>query len=280
MNYGSYINWGISDPSRLPSDTVVWQMVRISENGPKINMDVLADAIAANPQSVWVIGNEPDVQVQDNVTPARYAEIYHDLYTFIKARDANAHVAIAGVASPTPLRRAYLDLILEAYQDKYGSPMPIDAWSLHVYILNEQRDSWGMGIPTGMDWVDEGMIVEVGDHADYTLANQLIADFRSWMNERGYRNVPLAITEFGILLPADYGFTEDVVSEYMRQTIGYYLNTTDAQTGFSGDGNRLVQHWFWFSLYDPTDEFTVGNLLDRSSGTLTTIGNQYAGFVR
>ncbi len=280
MNFGSYINWGVTNPSSIPDNTVVWQMIRIGQNGPKTSINRIENSIANNPGSVWVIGNEPDVQVQDNVTPDRYAEIYHDLYTFIKARDESAHVAIAGVAAPTPLRRAYLDMILNAYQSKYGAPMPIDVWSLHIYVLREQRDSWGIGIPTGMDDVNEGMLYEIEDHNDHVIANQMIADFRVWMRDRGYRNVPLAITEFGILLPADFGFGPEVVAEYMRQTVGYYLNTTNGATGFSGDGNRLVQHWFWFSLYDGTDEFAVGNLLDRGSETLTFIGNQYASYVR
>ena len=53
-----------------------------------------------------MIGNEPDVRWQDNVTPERYAEIYHDIYTFIKERDPGAQVVIGGVAQSTPLRRA------------------------------------------------------------------------------------------------------------------------------------------------------------------------------
>ena len=280
MNFGSYINWGLTTPSALPNNTTVWQMIRITKNGARVSLDTIANSLAANPGAVWVIGNEPDIASQDNVAPARYAEIYHDLYTFIKARDASAHVAIAGVASATPLRRTYLGMILDAYQAKYAVPMPIDVWSLHLYVLREERDSWGIGIPTGLDWIDQGELYEIDDHKDATIANQMIVDFRAWMTEKGYRSVPLAITEFGILLPADFGFSPEVVKTYMQQTIGFYLNQTNGATGYPSDGNRLVQQWFWFSLFDSTQEYTVGNLIDRTSGTLTPIGVRYADYLR
>ena len=280
MNFGSFISWGYTSPQALPSQTTPWQMVRVSANGVRGGTSALEKLVTENLGSVWVIGNEPDVQVQDNVTPARYAEIYWDAYRVIKSADASAYVAIAGVSSPTPLRLQYLGMILDAYQQKYGEPMPIDVWTVHVYVLREQRNSWGIGIPTGMDWVNDGMLYEIEDHNDFNIANQMVVDLRAFLAQRGYQDTPLAITEFGILLPADFGFTPDVVSEYMRQTIGFYLNQSDPATGYPVDSNRLVQQWFWFSLFDGSEEFSVGNLIDRNTGKLTPIGVVYSDYVR
>ena len=35
---------------------------------------------------------------------------------------------------------------------------------------------------------------------------QNIIDFRAWMAERGYGDKPLMVSEYGILMPAEYGF--------------------------------------------------------------------------
>ena len=278
LDFGSYISWGTVNPAALPTDTQAFQMVRVGENGPLGGYDRVAAAIERTPGATWVIGNEPDVEIQDNLPPATYAVAYHDLYYFIKERDPGAKVAIAGVASPTPLRRFYLDIMLEYYEERYEEKMPIDVWTVHVYVLREQRDSWGIGIPTSMGGVDEGLLYEIEDHKRADIANQLITDFRWWMRERGYQNTPLIITEFGILLPADYGFEPDIVSDYMRSVINFYLNAT-GPTGLPSDGNRLVQQWFWFSLFDATEEFTVSNLID-DAGQLTPIGQTYADYLR
>ena len=62
---------------------------------------------------------------QDNTMPERYAEVYHELYQFLKAVDPGCQVAIGGVSQPTPLRLAYLERVIEAYHNRYGQPMRI-----------------------------------------------------------------------------------------------------------------------------------------------------------
>ncbi len=274
LNYGSFISWQIFDRERLPADVTPWQMVRVSETGIKNGLEPLGVAARANPGSIFVIGNEPDVEVQDNTTAPRYAEIYHEAYYYVKEIDPTAQIAIAGVGSPTPLRLAYLERILTHYEQTYGEKMPIDIWTMHIYVLREERNSWGIGIPTGFDEVNEGMLYEIDDHKDTDIANQLLVDFRVWLAEKGYQDTPLAITELGILLPSDYGFPPEVVSNYMIEVVNFYLSATN-ETGYPSDGNKLVQWWFWFILFDETGDFAVSNLLDISSGELTPIGRTY-----
>ncbi len=276
LNYGSFISWTTFDTSQLSADVTPWQMVRVSQAGIIGGLEPLGVAVRANPGGYFVIGNEPDVGVQDNTTAPRYAEIYHDAYYYIKSIDPTAQVAIAGVASPTPLRRFYLELVLNHYEQTYGEKMPIDIWTIHVYVLREERDSWGIGIPTGLGGTDQGMLYEIDDHKNADIANQLLTDFRWWLSEKGYRDTPLAITEFGILLPADYGFPPEVVSNYMTTLVNYYLNAAGG-TGYPSDGNKLVQWWFWFSIVDH-DQFEVSNMLD-SAGQLTPVGRTYAGYI-
>jgi hypothetical protein len=185
-------------------------------------------------------------------------------------------VAVAGIAQPSPLRLEYLDNVLSAYQNFYHEQMPVDWWTVHGYVLREERDSWGVDIPPGMI-ADKGKLYEISDHGRIDLFIQQIQAFRSWMAKNGYRKVPLALTEFGILMPSDYGFTDSVKQQYLRDTFQWLATATDAATGFPQDGNRLVQRWAWFSL--SYTELPEGNLADLKTEELTPVGQAYRDFM-
>ncbi len=276
LPFGSTQNWNVSvRPPSIPTD--YWQMVRIDQEGiRRVTWETLAEALAANPGSKWLIGNEPDVVWQDNVTPERYAEIYHDVYTFIKENDPGAQVAIGGVSQPTPLRRAYLDIVLDAYQERYGEPMPIDIWNVHAFTLREEADSWGVGIPPGMEG-QEGVLYEIEDHDNIDIIAGNLRDFRRWMADRGYGDMPLVISEYGILMPEDYGFPPEDVAAFLTATFDLFRGMT-GEEGYAADGGRLVQWWFWYSVYDP-EIYSTGNLWDEESGQLTGLGNVWTNYV-
>ena len=63
------------------------------------------------------------------------------------------------------------------------------------------------------------------------------------MARQGYRSYPLIVTEFGVLMPDDYGFTTERVNSFMSATFDFLQNTADAGLGDPMDGNRLVQKW-------------------------------------
>jgi hypothetical protein len=79
--------------------------------------------------------DEPDCIWQDGVTPDRYAEVYHELYYFLKQRDLSCRIAIGGVSQSTPLRLQYLDAILNRYTELYDEKMPVDVWNAHSFML-------------------------------------------------------------------------------------------------------------------------------------------------
>ncbi|MEZ4661306.1 MAG: hypothetical protein R2911_27465 [Caldilineaceae bacterium] len=82
---------------------------------------IVGPVVDAHPGDLWILGNEPDRDTQDGRTPDAYAEFYHAVYTFLKARDPTAQVAIGGVVQATPLRLRYLDMVLSAYQALWGA---------------------------------------------------------------------------------------------------------------------------------------------------------------
>lgn len=276
LPFGAFINWNVS-VERPFAGIDFWQTIRLGENGiRRTSWEEIETAVAAAPGSFWVVGNEPDVRWQDNVTPQRYAEIYHDVYHFIKERDPSARLVIAGVSQATPLRRAYLDIVLDTYEARYGEPMPIDVWNVHAFVLREEADGWGVGIPPGMDGAD-GTLYEIEDHANLDVFRRNLIDFRAWMATRGYGDRPLVVSEYGILLPADYGFPPEVVAEFMLGTFDFFLTAAN-NTGYPADDGRLVQWWFWYSVYDD-GLYPSGNLFDLPARQLTLIGSAWKAFL-
>ena len=213
---------------------------------------------------------------QDNTTPEDYAQRYHELVVFIKTLDPSAQVAIGGVSQVTPLRLSYLERVLAAYEQRYGEPLPVDVWNVHAFTLREERNSWGVSIPPGFDDVQQGMLWEIEDHDNLDLLRQQIVDFRRWMVRHGQRDKPLIVTEFGILMPEDYGFPPEAVAEYMRRSFDLLLTARDPEIGYLADDNRLVQRFVWYSLSDTT--YPTGNLVDPKTGDLTPLGEVFADY--
>lgn len=276
LGAGWWISWGVLPPDSAGRDVEFWQMVRLRRGRPVPPVEDVVRLARQSPGQVWIIGNEPDVKWQDNVTPACYASLYHELYTRLKQADPSAVVAVAGVAQGTSLRLAYLDQVIESYEERYGSRLPVDLWTLHGFVLREQRGWWGVEIPPGIA-NDVGQLYGVQDHDDARAFRAQIVAFRRWMADRGYRDLPLAVTEYGILMPGQFGFTEDRVARFMVAAFDYFRSASDPDIGYPLDGNRLVQRWAWFSLADPT--YPTGNLIDPTTGRATELGLRYRQYV-
>jgi hypothetical protein len=283
LGIGWWLNWSVeADPPRLgrkdlwqisSSQIDFWQMVWVAEGGYIPDKDTIRAVAQANPGSYWLIGNEPDVPWQGNTTPETYARFYHELYHLLKAADPSTQVAIAGVAQPTPLRLAYLDRILDAYETQYAEPLPVDLWNVHNFILREERGSWGVDIPPGFQ-EDTGVLYEIDQHDDLDIFKQQIVDFRRWMADRGQRDKPLVVSEYGVLMPPDYGFDTERVQAFMIGTFDYFLTARDPELGYPADEDRLVQWWAWYSLDDTL--YPAGNLFDPQTKAMTLLGAAFA----
>lgn len=273
---GWWLAWRTDPDAAALSNSSFVQMVRIQQGGFSPDLPAIRQMAAAHPGALWLIGNEPDVVWQDNATSEQYATTYGILYPVIKAADPTALVAIAGVSQPTPLRMAYLDRILAAYRAQYGAPMPVDVWNVHAFILREERGSWGVGIPPGMA-VEAGALYEIIDHDNLAIFKQQIVDFRRWMAERGFRDQPLIVSEYGVLMPASYGFPADRVAGFLIDTFDFFLTGRDLETGYPADDNRLVQAFCWYSAADVV--YPTSNLFDPETHALTPVGEVFRAYV-
>jgi hypothetical protein len=266
--------------AQVPPGTGLVYMIWVSGESYSPAAETLAALVAAVPGAVWQIGNEPDVIWQSNCTPEQYARVYHQLYTLIKAADPAARVAAGSVSQPTPLRLQYLDLVLAAYQNLTGASMPVDIWAVHNSILREERGSWGVDIPPGIG-VDIGRLYEINDNDRLDLFQQQLIDFRAWMRERGYQDRPVYLTEFSILMPAEYGFPPERVTAFMTGAFDFLLSGADGSLGYPGDGYRLVQRWAWYSVADTSEwgHYPTGNLFDPVTKEMTAVGRAFAAYV-
>ena len=291
LHAGWYHNFTTSTSPPHPAAMRYVQTIRISDDGPFADQacsacptwQALQQMAQANPGSLWLVGNEQDRQ--DYVGAAHYARLYHDFYTFLKAEDPTGLVGIGGVVQPTPIRLQYLDLILTAYADQYGQAMPVEVWNVHNYVLREKRwyegcpDCWGCGIPPDIP-ADTGQLYDIQDHDNMDYWTWHITLMRQWMRDRGYRDRPLIITEFGILMPEMYGYDYPRVRQMMLAAFDWMRSTTNPDTGYPADGNRLVQAWSWYSLNDPAFEGwpSWNHLFDPTTRTMTALGQDFAAY--
>ena len=240
----------------------------------------LIQNVQAHPGALWLVGNEPDSIYNGSPIQAElYAELYHAFYTTIKAADPTAKVAVAAIVQPSPLRMEYLDKVLAHYQATYGEPFPTDLWNIHLYIFNEEHCGWGAGVPpfssSNTGWQINFTASEL---LNVTAMENNLRAFRQWMYDRGYGDIPLIVTEFGVLPPPSYaGFSNSVAAQFLTNMFDMMLNATDPTTGLPADGGRLVQMWAWFSTdhNPPPGYFKYGGDLFNANGTLTVIGRAF-----
>ena len=70
-----------------------------------------------------------------------------------------------------------------------------------------------------------------------------------------------------------------------RERVGDFLTgsfhlfqTLSGENGYLPDDNRLVQQWFWYSVYDP-DVYPTGNLIDHADRQLSPLGEIWVDYI-
>ncbi len=224
----------------------------------------LADLVSSTPGHLWFIGNEPENPCRGNRYSGEYAQIYHDMYAFIKDIDPTAQVGIGGVVLPSAVRRRWLEKVLDAYQRTYSEAMPIDVWNVHNLLLAECPGECGQAPCPGAyvpreQWPSFGERFTQADQASVSDFIRLLVEFRQWMKSNPYQdfqNTPLIVTEMGVFAgiiadgwPDD--FSHEKIIRFMSDTFDYMMDSRDPEIGYPADDYRLVQRWTWYSLTDP-----------------------------
>ena len=273
LKFGWYLDWQAHRQPVLPGIRYV-PMVRMQHGQLREKVAALERMARGHHGQLWLIGNEPDVAWQDNSTAEEYAQAYHTAYRTIKDADSSAQIAIGGVSQVTPLRLAYLGRVLAAYKQLYETEMPVDVWNIHTFILREERNSWGVGIPPGFDEVQTGKLWDIADHDRLDILQKQLLDMRRWLYNHGRGGIPMIISEYGILMPPEYGFPPERTSSFLQKSFALFQRLKDPVMGDPNDGYRLVQRWCWYSLSDTV--YPAGNLFDPTTKTITPIGVAFA----
>jgi len=251
----------------------------------------IALVASLNPGSIWQIGNEPDRRDwsdgggQDEMLPEVYAVAFHEIREIIVAADPTARIAIAPIIFPSTARLEYLTRVWDEYLRVYRTPMPVDVWNFHNFILKEEPGTWGAEHPPGFpaDYPDLYLPPDECGHIDVDLFATLVRDMRQWMADRGQQDKPLILTEFGVLYwhPVCDGKSldrADVVREFMLATFDFLANTKDCSIGQPSDECRLVQRFLWYSLddnYENTNNNSHSALFDYQTLQMNPTGMVY-----
>jgi len=308
LNAGWYMDWSAQISPTRPNGIEYAQMVNFKPDLGGYSFTpttaTLLSIIYANPGSIWLVGNEPDSPWQNKLLSQDYARAYHQVYNLIKQNDPSAHVGIGSIVQPTPIRLQYLSNFVTAYQQTYGGTPPADFWSIHSYILREisaydpqacqsgqsctepPYSVWGAYIPPGLT-ATRGILYIYSQMFDQAIFQQRLLDFRTWMSQRGYRDTPLYITEFGELFPYPPDISDPYVDEngvpitegrvvaFMTSTFNILNRLTDASVGYPADANRLVQRWLWYSVSDVS---YGGPLFDPTNHSRRPLGAAFAAY--
>ncbi len=250
QGFGVAIGYGLGGEHELDQLGPVWYLDydyrgsslgdhrRILLVDPKSKMESVVALARTRGGQWWQIGNEPNDPNQDNLTPAEYAQVYHDFYYALRRADPTAQILPAGLADAD---WTWAEAFRNAYRRAFGQFPKTDGWSIHNYLLETCEGAW-----------------------DVAAFQARITSFRDWMSKIGDGSKPLFLTEFGVL----YGdgccgcpvAQPSETVEYIRSTTRW-LASTD-----------YVQAWAWFAV--KTDGRYNGDLFD-GSGQITGFGIAY-----
>ncbi len=170
----------------------------------------LRKVLRAHPGRWWLVGNEPNDPLQDNLSPAAYAGFYHRVASTARRIDPTCRLVPAGIANAD---WRWAQAFRDSYRVQYGHYPSVSAWNVHVYLLDPAKNS--------LD------------------AQRFIArteDFRRWMVQINEDEKPLLLSEYGVLIMPD-GADETAIADYMREATVWLQDS------------ELVQAWAWFASH-------------------------------
>lgn len=217
--------------------------------------------VQENPGVIWIIGNEPDIEDQDNLTIPEYTRMYHLYYHFIKDRDPTARIANAGLVGVLgyrnfPHQETWFNNMLTEYQNRFNSPMPIDIWNTHAYYQRVDPDV--------TPWVPPD---EMSQLVMDNIVNPFINYVQTVDNGR-YRYQEIILSEIGIAF--GWGESNSYTQTELNQFMDHYTSDLEEKV-ISGDLDRF--YWF-YGGHIPEGIFRQSSLLN-ANGQPNQLGIRY-----
>ena len=196
LGVSSYLNF-TADMSDVP-DTVE-KLPHIGKTSPGSllspgEIEALVQSAAAG--SHWYVGSQPNVR---GISGAAFADVFHHYYTNIKAADPTAKVSGPGMLNwdftcigcgGFPSGESWLRDFINAYESKYGQPVPVGAWAIDVFPIdwnntpNNDPDRPAMynGFPT----------------QHWRIAVDQLERMRQDLDAMGYADTPIWVTDMAV----------------------------------------------------------------------------------
>jgi hypothetical protein len=248
-------------PSWRPSDTCA-----MSSEGTALVNNIRNSRYPTG--TTWLIGNEVGASwpgATQSYSPDEYAQRYYTCYMLLKGLKpgyediASYDFQIAnGAVLPTsgPYNGAgngldWFRAARAAYRTRYGQPMPVDVYNIHLYTAPNEQGYWALV--------------------------QAVTSFRSAMRwDDGWNDAqkPVIVTEIGVREDVSW----DASISHLTNAIDYMSTATDRDTGYATDNYRLIQRWAW---YCDLPTYATGTYWDythlyNSANSRSTLGNAYA----
>jgi hypothetical protein len=245
---------------------------RVGMVRPGVNLADLASNAQAKPGGTYIVGNEPNVPGQDNLSPAVYADFLFSVANAIRGADPSAKLVGPNVLNwdntctlcgGFTSGRIWSEAFVSSYQTRYGA-LPLHAWGMHTYSL---------------DWEHLPLINAAADQAQLTAA-------RTWLNGRGLA-LPIWNTEFGVI----WGYTgiewvsqsdgslravprgtfrSDLITTYLTQMFDWLTQNS---------ASLNIQRWFLYGLVAVPEPWATApagiGLLEPGSLQMTSFGLQH-----
>ncbi len=229
------------DLRTAPTGTTAARLLFIGEPPSDAEMQARARRF---PGTYWLIGNEPNVREQGDLSPERYARLLHHVAGVLRAADPAAKLVGPNVLNWTficegcpgyPEGRAWTEAMRAAYRALFGAEPPLDVWSLHAYDIDWLR------LPNG----------------DAARNVAQIEGMRSWLDSVGLRSAPLWVTEIGIhwgypgleirsgVAHPTGDFDHEHAGRYLRELAGWLAANAEA---------ARIEKWFLWVLSWKTAE--------------------------
>lgn len=242
--------YGLSTPSASPGHGVAHIAVNPANRIPVATLQAGALAV---PGGSWLIGNEPNVPGQDNITPQQYATELNYYASTIHAVDPKANLVGPNVLNwdATCLSgcsftqgHGWTDQMRLTYLAQYGVNPPFATWGIHLYAL----DWYNTPMDSAADIASDE--AEMGAFSAYLTNLRLTQPI--WLSEfgivwayPGWTVVPTGCAAPPVCIAPVGSYDQAGVTAFLT-TFVHWL-----------EGNRRVERWFLFSNSPYADTFAT-----------------------
>jgi hypothetical protein len=252
------------------------EVAQISVAGTQVPATTLQAAARQFPGSYWIIGNEPNVPGQDNVSGDYYATQLEYYVTTIKGADPTAQIVGPNVLNwdytcsgcyGYTSGHTWVDSFRSSWASLYGGEPPIDVWSLHAYPI-----SWD-SLPMTNATIVEQQITGFSAYLGAISADQAkpiwLTEFGVIWGYDGYQGVSTGCAQGSGCIAPTGSFDTTAVTSYLNTLLPWFAS--------AGPSYRL-NRWFLYTTIGSPEPYATtytGISLLNADGTLTSFGQLY-----